>query len=131
MHCVKDIMTREIVTISPEASIRDATDLLLHRHVSGLPVVDRTGKLVGILTEFALLAIAYDSSVTEDLVAQHMTSDLLTVNVNDPINKVADIFIVHRVRRLPVTDGGRLVGLVARRDVLRALQASAAPYAAC
>ncbi len=131
MHCVKDIMTREIVTISPEASIREATDLLLQRHVSGLPVVDGAGKLVGILTEFALLAIAYDSHVSEELVSQHMTSDVLTVNVNDPINKIADTFIVHRVRRLPVTEDGRLVGLVARRDVLRALHASATPYAVC
>lgn len=131
MLCVKDIMTREIVTISPEASIRDATDLLLERRVSGLPVVDGARRLVGILTEFALLAIAYDSNVSNDLVVQHMTTDVLTVNLDDPVNKVADTFILHRVRRLPVTEDGRLVGLVARRDVLKALHCSAAPYAAC
>lgn len=131
MLCVKDIMTRSVVTIAPEATIREATDKLLDQCVSGLPVVDRGGSLVGILTEFALLAIAYDSNVSEDLVSDHMTIDVLTAGVDDPVNKVADTFILHRVRRLPVLENGRLVGLVARRDVLKALHRAAAPYASC
>ncbi|QDV74138.1 CBS domain-containing protein [Botrimarina mediterranea] len=131
MLTVKDIMTREIVTISPESSIREATDKLLENSVSGLPVVDAAGNLVGIVTEFALLAMAYDNNVSDDFVAEHMTTDVLSINVSDPINKVADAFILHRVRRLPVMEDGRLVGLVARRDVLRALHYAEAPYAAC
>jgi CBS domain-containing protein len=131
MLSVKDIMTREIVWISPEASIREATDKLLEHRVSGLPVIDKAGNLVGILTEFALLAIAYDNNVSDDFVAEHMTTDVLTISSSDPVNKVADTFILHRVRRLPVMENGRLVGLVARRDVLRALHTAEAPYAAC
>jgi CBS domain-containing protein len=131
MLSVKDIMTHEIVTISPEAPIREATDKLLEHRVSGLPVVDKAGNLVGILTEFALLAIAYDNNVSDDFVAEHMTTDVLTISSSDPVNKVADAFILHRVRRLPVMENGRLVGLVARRDVLRALHSATAPYAAC
>lgn len=131
MLSVKDIMTREIVWISPEASIREATNKLLEHSVSGLPVIDKAGNLVGILTEFALLAIAYDNNVSDDFVAEHMTTDVLTISSSDPVNKVADAFILHRVRRLPVMENGRLVGLVARRDVLRALHNATAPYAAC
>lgn len=131
MLSVKDIMTREIISISPNASIREATDKLLKHRVSGFPVVDDGGRLVGILTEFALLAIAYDNHVSDDLVAEHMTTDVLTISANDTVNKVADAFILHRVRRLPVMENGRLVGLVARRDILRALHSATAPYAAC
>ncbi|TWT97878.1 Hypoxic response protein 1 [Botrimarina colliarenosi] len=131
MITAKDIMTHEVVTISPQATIHDATETLLNRSVSGLPVVDHKGVIVGILTEFALLATAYDQTINNDTVADHMTCDVMSVDVNDPINKVADLFIVHRVRRVPVVENGRLAGLVARRDVLKALHESSAPYAVC
>lgn len=131
MRTVNDIMTREIVTIGAEASIGDAIELLLARRISGLPVVDQTGKLVGILTEFALLALAYDHEITDQAVGDHMTHEVLTVDANDPANKVADLCIVHRVRRLPVLENGKLVGLVSRRDVLESLYQATPPVAAC
>lgn len=128
---VQEIMTRDVVTVSPESPIGDAIELMLARRVSGLPVVEPGGRLVGILTEFALLALAYDQSVANHHVSDHMTRDVLTVNIGDPINKVADLCIVHRVRRLPVLQEGRLVGLVSRRDILEALYRAKAPVAAC
>jgi CBS domain-containing protein len=79
---------------------------------------------VGIISEFALLATAYDATTACDTVGQHMTTDVLTVNADDPIRKVADQFIVHRVRRVPVIDKGRIVGLISRRDVLKAVYQS-------
>ena len=121
------IMTEKVVTISPESSIQEAIELLLSQGISGLPVVDSEGQLIGIVTEFALLAIAYDETVRNDTVAQHMTTDLFTVEASDPINKVADLCIAHRVRRVPVVSGGRLVGLISRRDVLKALYESEVP----
>ena len=121
MLAVRQIMTDRVVTITPQDSVRDAIELLLARRISGLPVVDDAGRLVGVLTEFALLAIAYDQRMLNDTVAQHMTTDVLTVEADDPVSKAADLFIVHRVRRAPVLQRGRLVGLVARRDVLESL----------
>ncbi|TWT48878.1 CBS domain-containing protein [Botrimarina hoheduenensis] len=124
MPLVQDIMTRNIVTISPEASIGDAIELLLARRVSGLPVVDDDGRLVGIITEFALLGLAYDQNLTRQSVEEHMTRTVLTVDATDSVSKVADLCIVHRVRRLPVLEEGRLVGLVSRRDVLATIHTS-------
>jgi CBS domain-containing protein len=115
------IMTPNLVTVRPEDSIEEAVKLLLENEISGLPVVDDAGKLVGVITEFALLAVAYDRRVKDHTVRQHMTRDLITVELDAPIRRVADLCIVHRIRRLPVTDEGRLVGVIARRDVLRAL----------
>ena len=114
-------MTQNVAAIRPEASIQDAIDMLLDRGISGLPVTDDDGQLVGVITEFALLAIAYDSNVQCQTVEQHMTKDVITVDAREPVNRVADLCIVHRVRRIPVMDGNRLVGLISRRDVLRAL----------
>lgn len=117
----QQVMSTGIVTIHPGATIRDAIELLLARRISGLPVVDQDDRLVGILTEFALLALAYDKEIADQTVDQHMTRGVITIQTDTPINKIADKCIVHRVRRLPVLDGDRLVGMVSRRDVLQAL----------
>ena len=123
------IMTPDLVTVRPDASIDQAIELLLREQISGLPVVDDDGRLVGVITEFALLAVAYDRRVKNHKVSNHMTRELITVEVDDPVSRVADLCIVHRVRRVPVMQNGRLVGVIARRDVLRALVES--PTAAC
>jgi CBS domain-containing protein len=115
------IMTPKLTTVHPTASIEEAIELLLQEQISGLPVVDEGERLVGVITEFALLAVAYDKRVKNHTVRQHMTRELITVDVEDPISRVADLCIVHRVRRVPVLQDGRLVGVIARRDVLRAL----------
>ena len=123
------IMTARPVTIRQDASIEEAIELLLTQQISGLPVTDDDGRLVGVITEFALLAMAYDKRIKNHTVSQHMTRDVVTVEIDEPINRVADLCIVHRVRRLPVMKNGRMVGVIARRDVLRALVKS--PAAVC
>jgi predicted transcriptional regulator len=120
------IMTSDLVTVRPDASVQEAIDVLLNQQISGLPVVEDDGRLVGVITEFALLAVAYDKRVKNHSVRHHMTRDVIAVDVDDPISRIADLCIVHRVRRVPVLKDGRLVGVIARRDVLRALVESPA-----
>lgn len=115
------IMTTDLVTVRSDASIEEAIDALLKERISGLPVTDDDGRLVGVITEFALLAVAYDKRVKNHTVSQYMTREVITVDVNDPVSRIADLCIVHRVRRVPVMQDGRLIGVIARRDVLRAL----------
>jgi CBS domain-containing protein len=123
------IMTTNIVTTRPNVSIEAAIDTLLSEEISGLPVTDDDGRLIGVITEFALLAVAYDRRVKNHTVSQHMTREVISVDIEDPISRVADLCIVHRVRRVPVMKDGRLVGIISRRDVLRALIQS--PTAVC
>jgi len=87
-------------------------------------VVDNDGQVQGIITEFALLAIAYDANVVNEPVSKHMTKDVISVAHNDPVTKVADLFIVHRIRRVLVLQAGQLAGLISRRDLLRAARMS-------
>jgi len=115
------IMTTDLITVRPDASIESAIEILLSESISGLPVTDDDGRLVGVITEFALLAVTYDKRVKNHTVSQHMTREVITVDISDPISRIADLCIVHRVRRVPVMHDGRMIGVITRRDVLRAL----------
>lgn len=128
MLTAEQIMTTGVVTISEDSTIQDAINLLVERRISGLPVVDRNGMLAGIITEYALLAMAYDKDVQREPISKHMTREVITVDAHATVNQIADLFVLHRVRRLPVVSDGRLVGLLARHDVLRALLGSQAPH---
>ena len=115
------IMTDELVTVQPEDSLELAIERLLEKQISGMPVIDDAGRLVGMITEFALLGVVYDQRTKNQTVGKHLTRELICVDLDDPISRIADLCIVHRVRRVPVMKNGRLVGVIARRDVLRAL----------
>lgn len=117
----EDIMTGNVITIGPNATVQEAIDIILQEKISGLPVVDANDRLIGIVTEFALLAIAYDEDIRQEKVLKHMSTELITVAPEDPIRKVANMCIMHRVRRVPVIKQGRLVGLIARRDVIKGI----------
>jgi CBS domain-containing protein len=113
-------MTSDVATITPTCKLYDAVELMLKRRVSGLPVVDEEQQLIGIITEFALLVLTYDKSAGEDCVIEHMTRSVTSVEEDALLSDVADIFILNRFRRLPVTRGGKLVGIISRRDLMRA-----------
>lgn len=121
MLTARDIMSKSLVTISPEAKIQEAIETIMRKKISGLPVVDPNGTLVGIITEFALLAMAYDVEVRQEQVRKHMSTEVIAVHPDDPLRKVADTCIIHRVRRVPVVENGRLLGLISRRDVLKGI----------
>jgi CBS domain-containing protein len=121
MLTAQEIMTDNLLTISPNATVQEAIETLLRRKISGLPVVDDDGKLIGVITEFALLAMAYDVDVRQEKVFKHMTTEVIYVAPDDPIRKVADHCIMHRVRRIPVVENGQIVGLISRRDVLKGI----------
>ena len=141
-----DLMTRDIVTVGPETPLADAIRLMLEHRVSGLPVVDGTGQLVGLLTEGDLLHRAETGTdavrlgwlqalLARGRMAEHyahthgrkvqdaMTRDVLTVGEASPLDDVVRIMETRHVRRVPVVEGGRLVGIVSRSDLVRALGA--------
>lgn len=121
----EDCMVREVVTVRPDTDAYDAIALLLKHRISGMPVVDESGKLVGILSEIDCLETLIDSryhNMPTALVKDLMSRDLQTVSPDTDILKIAELFLHERYRRLPVLDKGRLVGQVSRRDVLRALE---------
>jgi CBS domain-containing protein len=118
MLTARQVMKRNVVSVSPEATVEETIRLLRQLDISGAPVVASDGMLVGIISDFALLGIVYEPEIRTAPVAELMTQDVLTVAEETPLNEIADLFIRHRIRRVPVVRDGRLVGVVSRPDLL-------------
>jgi CBS-domain-containing membrane protein len=144
---VKDIMTRNVKTVAPETEITQAAKLLLSERINGVPVINKTGELVGIICQSDLIAqqksIPIPSlftlldgyipltllnrldkeveKIAATTVKNAMTPDPITVDSDTEIEKVAFLMVEKNYHTLPVVDSGRLVGIVGKEDVLRIL----------
>ncbi len=124
---VKNYMACDLITFTPETNVLAAMRTLLKYKISGAPVVDETGWIVGILSEYDCLKPNLESSYHNDmgtLVKNCMTKEITTINVNASLTQAAETFIKHGVRRLPVVENKKLIGQISRRDVLRAINES-------
>jgi CBS domain-containing protein len=139
-----DVMTRNILSVSPDATIAEAIRLMLDNRISGLPVIDQAGRLVGILTEGDLLRrgetgterhrprwleiLMGPGRLAEEYVRTHgrrigevMTHDPISVTPETPLKEIVELMERHRIKRVPVLDGDRPVGILSRADLLRGL----------
>ena len=116
---VKNAMTKAVVSVSEDATIDEVFELLLRHHVSGLPVVDSEERLVGVVSELDLLMLLTNPESGESHVSDYLSGDVLTVEEDDPLAEVTELFLTHRFRRLPVVRDGRLIGVISRRDLVR------------
>ena len=122
---VKDYMSSRLVTFTPDMEIHRAIHLLLKNRISGAPVVDAAGELVGILSKKDCLKVAFMASYHQDRggkVSEYMSRDVHTVDAGTDIVTAAEMFLKGPYRRFPVTANARLVGQISRHDVLRALE---------
>lgn len=109
----RDIMTHEVITIKPDASVRDAARQLADYHISGMPVVDERARMVGIITEADL--ISKDGKTVADL----MSDRVVSVGEDTTVDEIAQILTSNRFKRVPVVRAERLVGVVSRADIVR------------
>ena len=126
----KQAMSRGLVTLRPDMDVLEALRILVEQRISGAPVIDQVGNLVGILTERDCMRIALRAGYhSEDggHVSDFMTRDVVTVDAATPITSIAERFASSHFRRLPVMERGRVIGIISRRDVLKQLQAAWQP----
>jgi CBS domain-containing protein len=141
---VSDVMSRNVISIAPDATVEEAVKLMLDRGISGLFVVDKAGDLAGIVTEGDLLRrdelgterhrpwwlrlLASPARQATDFFRAHgrhvrdvMTEKVISVGYDWPLEEVVLTMETNRIKRVPVTRDGRVVGVVSRSDLLRAL----------
>jgi CBS domain-containing protein len=143
----KDIMTKDVITVRPEATIREIAAVLIEHSISGVPVIDPNGKLLGIVTEGDLLykennpripdfinilgAIIYYRGVeryNEDFkklmagkASEIMTAKTIVVSEEVEIDKVVGLMLEHDIKRIPVVKDDRVVGIISRADIIKTL----------
>jgi CBS domain-containing protein len=140
----QDIMTRDVTTVSPDTSVRDIAGLMMEKHISGVPVLTGDGKIVGMVSQSDLLhraelaterkhkwwfrtfadsdALAREYAKAHGLKAHDIMSRyVVSVRDDAELRDVADILDSHRIKRVPVMQEGRLVGIITRGDLVRAL----------
>lgn len=143
----RDIMSREITTVYPDTEIIQAANLMLARHLNGLPVVDREGRLKGIICQsdlmaqqrkiplpsyFVLLDSAIQLTTSHEIehvikkmaatkVADAMTRDPVTVEPETSLEDIATLMVENGIHTVPVLDKGWLVGVIGKEDILRTL----------
>jgi CBS domain-containing protein len=121
---VRDYMSKNVVTLDPETEILHAVHELITHDISGAPVLDRHGRLIGVLTERDCMQVALQGDyhgMPAGQVKDHMSTNPQSLEPGESILKLADLFINGRFHRYPVLDNGRLVGVISRRDVMRAM----------
>jgi CBS domain-containing protein len=117
----KEIMQTPVIAATPRASLRDLAARLVTNEFSGMPVADPDGRVIGVITEADIIRALLDGKRLENLTASEvMTGPALTVDAKAPLEEVMKCLVEHKIVRVPVTAEGKLVGIIARRDLIRA-----------
>ncbi len=122
---VDDYMARDLITFMPGDDIHMAVNVLLDERLSGAPVVDGRGRLVGVLSKKDCFEVVYNSSYHQEWggrVEQYMTGEVTTIESGTDIIKAADLYMSSSLRRFPILTHGRMIGQISRADLLRALE---------
>jgi CBS domain-containing protein len=145
-----DVMTTDVITVDPETTVQAMATLLAERGISGAPVIDANGRLVGIVSEGDLLHRAeigtarrhrerrrswwldhFASELARDYVKSHgrtvrdiMTRDVVTATENTDLGDVAALLEAKRIKRVPITRDGKVIGIISRANLVRALAAT-------
>ena len=111
----KDLMTPDIITVPPTMPIKQLAMTLIKNQISGAPVVDKKGKIIGIVSEADLVA-----KKGKD-VKSIMSKKVVSINADTPIEEIAELMTRHKIKRLPVMNGEEAIGIVSRADIVNAI----------
>ena len=113
-----DIMTRKVYTIHPEASAQEAAQLLSQHRISGLPVVNTDHKIIGMVTEADIISKVHREGL---LVSDIMSHEVISIGEDTPVGEIAMLLTERKIKRVPVVQGDKLIGIVSRGDIVHAV----------
>jgi CBS domain-containing protein len=111
----RDIMTRDVITARPSLSVKELAMLMVKNQISGLPVSDEAGKIIGLVSEADIIAKKGKN------VQAIMSQQVFSVTEETSIEEIAQLMTTHRIKRVPVMNGGKLVGIVSRADIVNTI----------
>ena len=116
----RQVMNTDVVTVTKDVKLTKAMRIMLDHRVSGLPVVERnTKKLVGIITEHDTVNFAFSGDADATNVGEAMTNEVFTFSPDVSLERIVNCFATNRVRRVPIVEDQKVVGIVSRRDIMR------------
>ena len=139
-----DVMSSNVITVDPDSCVQDVADTLLQNRISAVPVVDKNGTLLGIVSEGDLMRrpeagtekqpspwlefLSSKQALADDFVRTHsrkvtdvMSKDVITASPDTPVGEIARLLEKNRIKRVPIMDGKKVVGIVSRANLLQAL----------
>ncbi len=111
----KDIMTKKVITVSPLTTVKDLAKTLTKNDISGVPVADKTGKLLGIVSATDIVAKSGKQ------VKAIMSQKVISITEETPVEEIANLLTTHKINRVPVLRGKKLSGIVSQADIVRAI----------
>ncbi len=127
MSEITSIMSTHLVTVTKKNTILEAIDLLVKHNITGLPVVDRKMRLVGVVSEKDVLTLVYclktktyDSTKMSQTIENVMTTEVTSFDINDRLSDICKCLMESDFRRVPILSDGKLTGIISRKDLLQA-----------
>ena len=119
------VRLKDLITFHPDQDINEVIDIIISKKIFGAPVLDESGRLVGIISEKDCLRIVVDQAyhnlpLSAPKVSDYMTKQVKTLSLSSDVVEAATAFLNSPIRRMPIVDHGVLIGQISRRDVLRA-----------
>lgn len=111
----KDIMTRQVTTVTPNITAQELAKIFTKHNITGAPVVDQKGNVAGIVSDGDIL------TNKGKRVGSFMTRQIISVSEDASVEEIANLMTVHKIKRVPVLNGEKLVGIVSRTDIVRAI----------
>ncbi len=115
----RDVMTREVITITPDAGLAETIERLVNNKISGMPVCDPDGRVVGMISERDILNFIFSGNLHHTTVYEAMSTDIVSFPPDAPLDAICLRMGERQIRRVPIIENGKLVGIVSRRSIIR------------
>jgi CBS domain-containing protein len=118
MVTIRQLMNRQFAAVFPDTTLGEAIECLTEKHINSVPVIDRSGRLIGIVSEATLVDVVFDLALKDSPVEKFMLTNVQAVNPEDTLARAAQLFALYGIDGLPVVEEDKLVGTFTRRDLM-------------